>query len=580
MQINHQTLIKGLMSVSICCVMTGCVDNKYDIKHADESSRFYVNNLTVPINLSQMKLENVIDLDNNENIKTIKDKNGKEIYALSKGGSIETSNFSFNSVKVDKLTIKPTTVTANVPSVALTPGTAITVPTITLSASNPEPYMFEMNNVDKSLVALTNIKTKKPIEVKIELSVPRQLTGNGNKITFKDLQILLPWGFIMEDRNYDKISGILNIASIEAGSDGKAIIKLFASGLETGNKGNVSNGHLEISGNVCILGGKLDMTVKNVTLPQTIDITANYNVSGFEISNISGIIKYNMDEIGIDPITLNDLPDFLDGPNTNIRIAEPSITLSVFNPLGKYGSVGKGKIKLTSVFKDGKSVNYESDEFSIEGENPKLAFCTAVKGYKTVGFNGLGDILSNGNSGLPQKIEINISDIVFTGEVSDLPLGGLGIVHGDYEFTAPLGFENGSQVIYEATEDGWSGDDLNNINIDLINIEAICSTDLPVSVELRILPLDKEGNEIPVTENSSTFSVPAMCDNQPVELHVEGINGNPIQDLDGVKFIATVKQDSNNTQPIGPELFIKLSNLKITVSGYYNVVDDTEDNDE
>ena len=81
--------------------------------------------------------------------------------------------------------------------------------------------------------------------------------------------------------------------------------------------------------------------------------------------------------------------------------------------------------------------------------------------------------------------------------------------------------------------------------------------------------IEKKGNEIPVKENSSRFSVDPKCTNSPVELFIEGANG-PIHNFDGVKFRDFVSQDNeNNTEALGPDLFIKLDNIRVTVDGYY-----------
>lgn len=573
MQINQQSLIKGVLSVSIFCMLTGCVDDKYDLKKIDATSQFKVDNLTIPIRLSEIKLENVLGLEDNDLITTLPGEDGKEYYALKQGGDISTSDFKIKSVSVDKLSIKPTKLTVEVPNVTITPNVEVSIPTIKFNSSDAQPYKFEMNNVDESLKSLTSIETKDPINIQIELSLPSQLAGINNRYTFNNLVIQLPWGLVTEDSNYDIKTGELKIPSISTGSDGKAKLNLQAHGLELGDKGTISNGYLGIDGNVKIVSGDLDIKVKNISLPNSIEITANYDVSGFEISKISGKIDYKMEQIKIEPITLSDLPDFLDGSDTKIIIANPNITLDISNPVGEYGLNGTGKIKLTSEFKNGTSREEESDQFSISGKNSKLAFCTPVDGYTTVGFNGLRDILSNGDSGLPSKIYINISDIVFAGDVTDFPLENIGNAKGDYAFTAPFGFGKGSRVIYESTEDGWINKDDKQITVETLNITALCTTNIPVSVELQILPLDKNGNQIPVKENSSKFQVPAKCIDQPVELNIEGVNGS-IKDLDGVIFRAIVSQPNDDTDPLTPTQFIKLTDLKAKVSGYFDLIDD------
>lgn len=562
---KRQILVTGLLSLTAVSIITGCVDDKYDLKDIDTTSRFIVDNLTVPLNLSEIKLENVVNLDDNENISTI---DGK--YAISKSGEIEPTEFNIAGVYVAAPSINSTNLSLNIPGVSNIALPELTLPPVALTGMDMADYEFKMQNVDKALVELKDVKTKEDITIDVVLSIPNELAGGDNKISFTNLKLQLPWGLMIADDNYNRATGLLEVAELAVGSDGKGRLQLNAFGLELGEKGKVQNGTLDITGQVGILGGELNISVKNTVVPSNLDIRADYLVSSFDIASFSGAIDYQMDNIEIDPISLSDLPDFLDNSETNIIIANPQILVNFRNPVGKYGLSGTGVISLTSEFKNGQSVDYESDPFTLSGEESNLAFCTEKVGYTHVRFDGLCNVLSNGNSGLPKSIKVNIHDIRFASEVKDFPLGDLGSAAGAYEFNAPLGFGDGSKVVYESTESGWGSDDLDKVNITHISLKANCSTNLPVSVKLEVFPVDKNGNEIAIDENAGKFHVPAMANKEKVELIISAKNGGTITDFDGVRFVATVEQNDGNTEAIGPDLFINLSELSVTVDGYYD----------
>ncbi|MDE5813300.1 MAG: hypothetical protein K2H72_03350, partial [Muribaculaceae bacterium] len=484
------------------------------------------------------------------------------------------------SVRVEAPVINSTNVSVNIPGALNVTIPTLTVNDVKIDGTDMADYVFKMQNVDKALVALKDIKTKNDIEIKVVLSVPASLASGDNSISFSDLQLQLPWGLMIAESNqytYTRATGLLEVPVLPVGSDGKATLLIKAAGLELGDKGTVENGILDISGQVGVKSGKFNISVQNTVVPSNLDIRTDYQVSSFEIASFSGTIDYNMDNIEIDPISLNDLPDFLGSPQTNLVIANPQILVDFVNPVGKYGLVGKGAISLTSEFKNG-AVNYESETFTLEGEKTKLAFCTPEKGYTPVKFDGLRNVLTNVTdpSGLPSAIKVNIHDISFSGDVTDFPLGNLGNAEGSYEFNAPLGFGNGSKVVYESTESGWASDDLDKVNITHVSLKANCSTNLPVSVKLEVFPIDKNGNLIEIDENSGNFYVPAKPKNEEVSqikevsLIISAKNGTTIKDFDGVKFVATVEQSSDNTEAIGPDLFIKLDKLSVTVAGYYD----------
>lgn len=576
---KRQTLVTGLMSLTAVAVMTGCVDDKYDLTDIDTTSRFTVDNLTVPVNLSEIKLENVVNLDDNDLIeKVIID--GKECYSIVKGGEIEPKEFSIDKVRVAAPNINSTTFDIKLPSLPVVPG--ILIPELPLGELNIDTsniklvdYNFGMNNVNEALLYLQDVTTT-PIQVKVILTVPDVLLGGDNEISFKNLLLKLPWGLknVKGLDSYNPTTGDASKNVISVGKNGKSEIIITAEGIDLGDKGKVNEvAHtLNVTGQVGVLGGALDVTVKNFTfqsVPTALNINVDYKVSEFTVEKFSGSIDYKMKNIDIAPITLNDLPDFLNNSQTNLIIANPQILVGIKNPVGDW-LMGEGVITLTSKFNGTTPTTHYSDAFQLIGNDSNLAFCTPKAGYTTVAFDGLRNVLSKGGYGLPYEIEVAINDIRFKNEnVKDFPLGDLGSAEGSYEFNAPLAFGEGSIVVYETTEDGWSSDDLDKVNINKIHLTAKCSTDLPVSVQVSVTPVDKDGKEIPVKEESGLFEVPAFGQDEPVVLTIESVNG-PIKKFDGVKFKATITQmDPNNTEAIGPNLDIILKDIRVTVDGYY-----------
>lgn len=573
---KRQTLANGFLSLTAVAMLTGCVDDKYDLKDIDKTSQFTVDNLTVPINVSQIKLENIIDLDDNENIKKV-EQDGKEYYAIVKDGVIAPTEFSLNPIHVASPALNPSQFSVAIPGGGMTVSgelPAIDFPEIPLQI-----YNFDMHNVDKALLELKSIKTSDPLKVEVTLSIPQGLAGGSNYIAFQNLEIQLPWGLVSSQEGYNQETGVLTVSELPVEADGTAHLNFDALGLDLSGKGKIENGELNINGQVGIKKGQIKITVNNVTLPSSLDIRADYSVSAFDVAKFSGQINYDMDAIHIDPISLNDLPDFLDSPETNLVIANPQILVNIQNPVGGYGLEGKGKIELISTFKNGKTIQRESDEFSLVGSQSSLAFCTQEDGYTYVDFEGLRNVLSTTEGdyepvpgdadGLPTSIKVNINEINFAGEVEDFPLGNIGTAEGDYAFNAPLGFGPGSIVVYETTVDGWSSETLDDVNINTINLDAICTTDLPVSVQVSVTPIDKYGKEIPVKEESALFEVQPKAQNTPVTLSIQSLNG-PITNLNGVRFHAIVMQnDPDNGDALGPNLHIMFDNIRVTVDGYY-----------
>lgn len=567
MQINRFSFGKGFISMVIALSLTGCVDDKYDLKDIDTTSRVTVNNLTVPVNLESIKLDNVIDMDDNENIKTLTDANGNKYYALQEDGDFSTSSFHIDAISVPAVPIAPLEyhVGLNLNTRSAFSGSVSMPSDLPMSE-----YHFNLNNIDPALISLKNIKAQNPITLEVKLSVNREFVSNGNQVTFKNVNFRLPWGLISDAKGYDKATGHLVIDELPVNNDGTAKFTFKATGLELGSRGQIKNHKLDISDQIGLTAAEIAFELNSMNVPGQIDINLDFDISSFIVNSFSGEIDYHMDNIDIDPISLSDLPDFLNSPDTKISIANPTIDVDVNNPVGGYGIEGRGYIKLTSDFNNGNTTTAQSDMFTIGTNGADLSFGPGATAGSHVEFNNLSNILLNGNvGGLPEKIYVNLVELQFVGEATDFPLGNdIENAKGKYTFDAPLGFGDGSIVVYEDTENGWSSDDLDKVYIEHINLNAKCSTNLPVGISLKVIPVDKNGDQIPVKEDSSKFDVEPNSNNKEVSLTIEGANG-PITNFDGVTFRAVITQNSGNTEAIGPDQYIELNDLRIAVDGYY-----------
>lgn len=567
MQINRFSFGKGFISMVIALSLTGCVDDKYDLKDIDTTSRVTVNNLTVPVNLESIKLDNVIDMDDNENIKTLTDANGNKYYALQEDGDFSTSSFHIDAISVPAVPIAPLEyhVGLNLKTRSAFSGSVSMPSDLPMSE-----YHFNLNNIDPALISLKNIKAQNPITLEVKLSVNREFVSNGNQVTFKNVNFRLPWGLISDAKGYDKATGHLVIDELPVNNDGTAKFTFKATGLELGSRGQIKNHKLDISDQIGLTAAEIAFELNSMNVPGQIDINLDFDISSFIVNSFSGEIDYHMDNIDIDPISLSDLPDFLNSPDTKISIANPTIDVDVNNPVGGYGIEGRGYIKLTSDFNNGNTTTAQSDMFTIGTNGADLSFGPGATAGSHVEFNNLSNILLNGNvGGLPEKIYVNLVELQFVGEATDFPLGNdIENAKGKYTFDAPLGFGDGSIVVYEDTESGWSSDDLDKVYIEHIKLNAKCSTNLPVGISLKVIPVDKNGDQIPVKEDSSKFDVEPNSNNKEVSLTIEGANG-PITNFDGVTFRAVITQNSGNTEAIGPDQYIELNDLRIAVDGYY-----------
>lgn len=146
-----------------------------------------------------------------------------------------------------------------------------------------------------------------------------------------------------------------------------------------------------------------------------------------------------------------------------------------------------------------------------------------------------------------------------------MPLGtSLGVVGGNYEFFAPLAFNEGSQLVYTETENGWNDEDVDAITIEKLVVTTTVSSSLPFSVDLTGYPIDIEGKQIEnvIIEGAS---VPANASNQEVTIRITG----EVKHLDGIIFTAKGRVPADMQQAISPSQSLDCKDIRATVSGFY-----------
>lgn len=551
----------GLLPLAAGCLLTGCVDDGYDVSNIDTTSQINVNNLTVPLNLEAIKIDKVIDLEDNDNISIV-----DGAYAIEKRGEISTSDFRINPIHVNVAPIARNAIKiSNIPTAVVPSDWTGPFPLPAQESS----YDMSMRDIDKSLKALDEIKTQNPMRIDVVLSIDKSIANSLNCIRFENLRIQLPKNLVDVSNNlgfYDSATGILDLG-LQYMYGGRLDISMTAEGLAIDSP--IEDRTLPIEGEVGVLSEtSLYLQPAGGTLPSEIEIGVDYTIGNFDVASFSGSVNYEMDDVTVNPISLSDLPEFLDSPETRLYLANPTIDINIFNPVGGYGLSGKGVLSLSSKFS---SSNDSEANGALELSD---ASYTQDINFNTSNMSGLGSILVNENvGGLPKSINISVNDLVFFGDVKDFPVGSdIPGASGDYSFTAPLGFGEGSTVVYEKIEDGWYSDDLAGLNIKTINLTAKCMTDLPVGLQLQVYPIGRDGNVIPVDENSNLFKVNANSDSKDVVLSIKARNDATIKDLDGIRFIATVSQNKDvngSDNALRPDQIIVLDNLRITVDGFY-----------
>ncbi len=633
-----------LASAATLMLSTACVDDNYNLSDIDGTIGINVNELTIPLNTDSLTLNQVIDLEDTEQIKKVETSSGKFIYALVEDGEFDSDPIDIPDFTAEKEYIEPI---EDELSIGGLPDFGVK----SLSANKrdinsvhyalstkPSTFSNKSEKVDEHILDVDSIgvsNTYFDVDVKVGNDF---LYDKVDALHFENLKLKMPKGLkavftlsynekeqgAMKDydvtKNYDIKTGLLDLSTTEIiTTDGKISLNVNISEILITNKNDnihydaefiiddtKNENNFSFAGEVGVNAGELVIYEDEIhaeaggfsSLPTSIPYLCTPVLSAITASTFSGKIFYNIDNLNIDPVALNDLPDFLNDDETNIKLSDPQIYLKISNPLASSNVYAETGLKITQIRYKNNSP-YESDPFTLDanayGDPGKLhiggrdnTFCLTsdsefnnyqsdYRDASTVAFTGLSDIISlsnkdkqNGLKGLPKELKIEITDPQVPEQlVKDFALGQEDlVVKGNYEIFAPLALDGETSVIvYSDTVNDWYDETLEKLTIKGLKINAKADSDVPLKVTLKIKPIGLDGEVLvdPITKEKIESNVIELEPHAKKPLDVE-IKGN-IVGLDGIIFEAKLFGD--NGEAISPDQKIDIKNLKITISGRY-----------
>lgn len=560
---NAHTFRMAGCAMALALMTTGCIDSDYDLSDINTDASISVNNLTLPVNIDKITLDNILDLDSTSKIKVVDNE-----YAFVSDGS-----FTSDVIRIPQVVAQPSGIQPSKATLPLTSsGNSRTITVPELSSS----FIYTDSSVSESIMSISEAAVT--FSLRLQFSLP-SLAGKGAQLSLTNLKVNLPKGWIPapEAGTYNASESTLSISGVTGKDDHTVSADIAITRIKvTDNFSfNPTTHTITLADNFGIAEAGITITSSSpATLPAQAELTLDYLASPLTVTAFSGEINYKYSGLDVESITLSDLPSLLTQPGTNIKIANPQLYLNVENPLYKYSLKGRTDLRLTSVWSSGEATVHSLDQGSFTiGSNQFNPYCLSpirpasfYKGYdgaSYVAFSSLSDVLSG--DGLPAKIDISLADAeIFTQPVAMLPLGvDLGCVKGDYTIFAPLALNAGSTILYSHTETGWNDEDVDAITITQLKVTANITTDLPANIHIVAFPLDKEGHVIPGTEiTGADISGPST--DKPIVITLTG----EIKHLDGVEIQAVATATDGRT-PLSPQQSIILSNIRATVSGNY-----------
>ncbi len=569
---------------------TACVDDNYDLSDIDGTIGISVNELTIPLKVDSISLNQIIEIEEGDQIKIVEDENGKKIYAITEEGTFESDpidvpGFTTNKPSID-LIHEELTPEEIITAKAL--GGARKTNSVVYKISNAtEKFETTSDKVDSALISLHRIDViNTTFEANIELD-PDNNFKDFTK-TFTGVKVKLPKGFIgdfyvnnelISSEKYDYIKGILDLSDKNIiTDDGKIGIKVFIHSIIAKDNADVVHvdNYFDLHGEIGVSDGYFIVSTDGLTeLPRpVIDYTCRSELSQITVHRFTGEIKYDIDDFEIDPVTLSNIPDFLNDKETNIQLANPQIYINVTNPVAHNGAKAETGLEITAIRDNGADKTFSLDEGSkIKIESADNVLCLAPAdfagkmrpGYENatlVPFTSLSNILSG--QGLPDQLAITAVAPRFPQQlVSDFELDQtIEPVQGTYYLFAPLAIEASSNIVYTDTLKDWYDETLEKLTISKVKVNANIVSDIPLELTVNVAPIDVNGIRLDNVVCNEVH-VDAFADSE-LEFNIEG----DIKNLDGIIIEATLHGAKDNTS-LSPDQKIDVKKLRVTVSGQY-----------
>lgn len=607
-----------------CLLVTGCTDDNYDLSNIDKTVGISVNNLVVPVNLGTITLNSVFDIDEDNPDRVIfKDvisgegEDEKSIYVFRKNGTFDSDPIHIAAFNVEPPYMDQTQTLAHLNLNDQHPRTQAPALASVYDIDDTErKFNYHISEIDDKVKTVAAIEANK-ITFTMDIHIPDDVMSNLRQYAFRNLKIEFPKKLTMSDGTpakcnlggtYDPTTGILLIPDYVS-TQAHVILTLTSQVMDFTTDKNpdgmiLEGNNFDFTEYIRIKSGQLVLTPKTVMdMPTEFDVFADYDMPGFNIDYFSGQIDYNIDGLSFDAVSLDDLPEFLEGDQTKIKIANPQLYITFYNTCWEYNLGGDVSLNIIANRKKG-AIDYRMPgSIKVGSKREMYQFAIAADtgngfqpisdyaGAEKLPFPALSEVLFGSDEkgyGIPQTIDVEFKNPVINGLAKRFPLrqngegengqGTIKAVNGTYTFHAPLALDTESVIIYSGQKDDWDSKDLETLEVDLCQVTADAYSEIPLQVDLSARLLKKEANgeytrigtcisqPIAASANGEQVVITIVPDKEHGEEWLTGIDGIYYE----ATAIATEQYENANEVPaLSPQMTLRLENLKIKVNGRY-----------
>ncbi len=585
-------------------ILTACVDDSYDLSKDIDMTITVGGNLGIPGGgTEEFTLEDIMDLDDPDNSILQADPVTGE-YSLLKSETGTPSSIDIEGVQVNAPRVDETYEILN-----------FTSPTVI--GQEVEAEVSEMSvevNFEKTDIKNVTSVSSATVKGTADLTLRFSNATNINSITLKEgfkvkleLQEETKPNTIQFDLNDEWLTNARNLYAI----DGQTIIfsqdqTIYNGGILTipirfeqiGNfpRGQgLENGTFRMHVNVIPRGIITTPGLSSGNIRATLWTGAN--VSDFVLTEVRGYFAPEIGDITVDPVTIEDVPDFLNESGNQLDIKNPCIKL-VFKSDAPINVNLQGKLIRT---KDGQE---DINAITIGDPNPDSENAIILR-HKREGVEGLdsttyylsresmgrpddeekqiyyievpriGELISN----IPDEIKLEDVTAEALNEEYTIALDENGnvttyTVEPKYELNAPLQFGPELRIEYNDTINDWQSD-LEDITFKQAVVEMTALNGIPLNFGIEATAIDVNGDDIPnvkaevegnIKPGNKIKGGEGTATESPITVRLRSESGN-IENLDGLRIKLIGNTEGAADAVLNKNMSLQLTNIRIRIEG-------------
>lgn len=568
--INKSRIVACMLAAGFLAVGSGCTDSDFDLSNIDQTIGIGGDGLQLPTNSTEnIVLDDLLDLNNSDFISIAE--NGDYMFTK------QSDDVKPSHPIIDEVLVKEAKVNNNfkieIPESSLMQtrrkSAGHTKLSKTASVEGEASEFKYRGNVPYEIRDLISAKTA--AEINIDVNVTAEL----KKVipTFKTMTVTIPSYLKLNigkcspsQPEYDAEKGIITFHNIS--SSAKINIKANISSLDFSTPPPTvvftpgvlgADGSIDFDGAV-LLGITFDEVNKEGNSLQNLYMSAKMTMGAIRVTEATGKFKPNLDLEDLGNVNINNVPDFLTDYDVTINLYNPVIELTATSDIDVAG------VATATLIAEDERGN-EMAKVEIRGLNIKpngttrLCICKHKEGIDETKYDqvkvvsNLSDIVKK----IPHRINCKAEVDADTYRKGTVKLGKEYTIDADVHMSAPLAFDEGAQIVYTDTIDGWN-EDIDKFSFAegaYIEMTTEVENKMPAYLNVSAFAIDVNGKEIPQhrIRVDVSNSVKASEDGEkavvtPVTIKLRENEKGALKTVDGIVFRVTAAAGDKDAQTI------------------------------